>query len=582
MATLNGKEFRIIELEWSSYQNNVIQEVLGSDTVEVQNQGHGSEPVKITAMVRNEKEMDDFQEEFYSNGVLTFIKDPNSGRQYSVYALGNVRRENVSNVILGTGIVFTCMVQLRYPYSESVPLTTYSKDITTQNQEWSADDDSIDIKTDGNVDAVPDIEVIGGFKYDYDEAVDIEYSTPAADIVDLAWDGSNIWSCDENDNIYKHNDDMTVNATYGSPGNSLVGMTWDGTNIWTCDSDLDKIYKHNSDMTVNTTYDSPSGSPTSLAWDGTNIWSSDSGTDKIYKHNANMTVNTEYAAPSTGIFGLTYDGTNFWSSDVASDKIYKHKTDMTVDATYDARSTFPAGLTWDGFNLWSCDSDSNKIYKHNCKLRNDDVDIYNTNDTTVKCRVSDEILYSSSHRINVDGTGVINFDDDFSTTKYSITCHALLNVTYDGVDDELDIADDGYIYWKEYTKFPINGTPTLTSRINITSGTPTIQISTDASTWYDIDTAIVDDVETVYPLDSDGNLSLAGKTMFYYRYDCVKAAAATASIKYFELDINMHTIYAKNPKITKGSSASTFRIDQDPDSGMACTVDLILRHKWWI
>ena len=583
MATLNGAEFKIIEAEWSTYQNNVIQEILGSDTVEVQNQGHGSEPVRIQGMVNNEKEMNDFQEQFYSNGALTFIKDPDSGRQYQVYALGNVRRENITNSLLDQGIIFTCMMQLRYPYSESVDTITRSKSISTQNQEWSADDDSIDIKTEGNVDAVPDIQVVGGYGYDHSLASDIEYTAPSIYPSGLTWDGTNIWSCDaDSDKIYKHNADMTVNTEYAAPSIYPTGLTWDGTNIWSCDASTYKIYKHNADMTVNTTYDSPGSYPRGLAWDGTNIWSCDVGTEKIYKHNTDMTINTSYDSPSTEPRGLTWDGTNIWSCDTASDKIYKHDTDLTVDIEYSAPSTEPRGLTWDGFNLWSCDGASDKIYKHVSKIRNTDIDVYNTADSTVKCSVGNEILYSAIHRINADGTGTIDFDDDFSTTKYESICTTLLNVTLDGVNNELDIADDGYIYWKIDPKFPINGIPILTSRIDIISGTPTIQISTDASTWHDIDTAIVDDVETEYPLDSDGNLSLAGKTLFYFRYDCVKAAAATCSIKYFELDIAMHTIYAKNPKIPKGSSPSTFRIDQDTDSSMVCTVDLIYRNRWWV
>ena len=138
MATLNGAEFKIIEAEWSTYQNNVIQEILGSDTVEVHNQGHGSDPVRIQGMVNNEKEMDDFQEQFYSGGILTLIKAPSSNRQYQVYALGNVKKESIENSGLDTGILFQCLMQLRSPYSESVSTTTLSKIIESNNQEWSA------------------------------------------------------------------------------------------------------------------------------------------------------------------------------------------------------------------------------------------------------------------------------------------------------------------------------------------------------------------------------------------------------------------------------------------------------------
>ena len=211
---------------------------------------------------------------------------------------------------------------------------------------------------------------------------------------------------------------------------------------------------------------------------------------------------------------------------------------------------------------------------------NEDVQVYNTADTSVKSDVANEILESATHRINIDGTGTIDFDDDFTTDRYARTNEGMTNVTHDTGDNELDIADDGYIYWLIDSKGPVTGTPTLTAQINITTGTPTIQISTDASTWYDITTAIVDDVNTIYELDSSG-LHLKGKTLFYWRFDCVKAGAATCSIKSFKLDVNLVTIDFEHPIITADGAASTFRCDQDADSGMNCTVALYYRGRSW-
>jgi len=414
------------------------------------------------------------------------------------------------------------MVQLRYPYSESVPLTTYSKDITTQNQEWSADDDSIDIITDGNVDAVPDIQVTGG--------------VGTSDILDQS---QAVW------------------------GGGWAGQTVSLGQTFTTGSGITNISK------------------VSLSTGGSNY----TGTLKVTIWDS-ISKNIEIVSKSN----IAYTGIQTWFDCVfdtagrleAATQYYMEMTDFTTALNLGKGfgDPYAGGQSYgDGGAEPAHDLMFKTYYNESSNLS---IEVYNTDDTTVKCLIADEILYNATHRINTDGTGSIAFSDNFTTDQWVFTPAGVLNVTQDTTNDELDIADDGYIYWKCDTKFPINGTPTFTSRVNITSGVPTIQISTDASTWYDIDTAIVDDVETVYPLDSDGNLSLAGKTMFYYRYDCVKAAAATVSIKHFELDINMHTIYAKNPKITKGSSASTFRIDQDPDSSMACTVDLILRHKWWI
>lgn len=210
-----------------------------------------------------------------------------------------------------------------------------------------------------------------------------------------------------------------------------------------------------------------------------------------------------------------------------------------------------------------------------------DPEIYNTADTTVKCAVSNDILDGAVHRINADGTGHIDYDDDFTTNKYAYTKSGLLNVTYDTVDDELDIADDGYIFWKCDAKYPITGIPTLTTRVNITTGLPTIQISSDGNTWYDITTAIVDDVETVYDLDSTSlHIKESGLTEFYWRYDCVKGAAAACSIKSLELDVDFVTIDVEHPKIG-ANGVSTFRCDQHADSSMNCIVTLLYRDRSW-
>jgi len=575
MATLNGVEFDIVKKTTTVIHDNNIMDIPGSDTVVQEDLGYSTEPLRIIGHVKNDSEYDDFKEQYYSGGELTLIVDPDSGKQYTVYALRNLTDLDGKMTYPLTDIVFQAIFYMKNPYLKSVTDKTRIKSITANNQEWSADNDGSPLKTDGSVDAVPNIKVTNDVT---PLAVINTYNVPGTYCTDLGWDGSNMWSCDTlADKIYKHNADMTVHTQYNSPGTEPWGVTWDGSNMWSCDNP-GGIYKHNADMSVNTTYAAYTGRR-GLTWDGSNIWSC--GGTSIYKHNADMTINATYNSPGAEPTGLVWDGYNIWSCDNPGGKIYKHNMDATlsVAATYNSPASNPKGLAWDGVNIWSTQSSTDKIYDHYTGPIKD-VQIYNTADTTEKCDVSNDILTAAVHRINIDGTGTVDYDDDFTNAKWGIDS-TFLNLSHDTVNDELDIADDGYIYWKQDTKYPIIGTPTLTSRINITAGTPTIQISTDASTWYDIDTPIADDVETVYPLDSDGNLSLAGKTVFYWRIDCVKAAAATCSVKYFELDINIHTIYAKNPKITKGATASTFRCDQDAASGMNCDVELIFPDRWW-
>ena len=210
-----------------------------------------------------------------------------------------------------------------------------------------------------------------------------------------------------------------------------------------------------------------------------------------------------------------------------------------------------------------------------------DMDVYNIADTTVKCSIINSILEGATHRINVDGTGSVDYDDDFDTDKCLVNNEGMLGITHDSVNDEIDIADDGYIFWKCDTKYPVTGIPTLTACIDNTAATlPTIQISSDGSTWYDITDVVVDNVKTVYELDSS-SLTLDGLSLFYWRFDCSAAAVTQGcSVKNFELDVNMITIDAEHPVIPS-SGVSTVRCDQDDNSGMLCTVTLYYRDRSW-
>ena len=513
MATLNGIEFGILSKTTSIIHDNIITDIPGSDTVVVNDLGYSTEPMTITGHVKNETEFDNFKEQYYSGGALTLIIDTNSGKQYKVFALRNITELDGQRGYPLTDIIFNAFFHMQTPYLESILEVTRSKSITTQNQEWSADDDGIDIATLGNVDAVPDIVVTGG-------ALGTSFTK----------DG------------YEHNDtDATEHSTTST---SYV---------------LKKTYTYSADARIAYRLDT-------VGLDQKNVYGGPSYCySKITYQAASLNGGAE-----TDIQEWTTQSTSYVTRTNSPDIQAADNEDLVVNFYL---KTTDGGLTMYMTNLVSTVQDMTAVGTKN-------VQIFNTADSTVKCDVSNEMNPDMIIRINADGTGTVDYDDDFTTTKY-LDAYFLSGITHDAVNDELDIADDGYIIWKIDCKYPIRGIPTLTARINITAGTPTIQISTDAATWYDIDTAIVDDVETSYPLDNATSLSLAGKTVFYFRFDCVKAGAATCSVKYFELDINIHTVYAKNPKITKGGVASTFRCDQDTNSGLTCEVELAYRTRWW-
>ena len=162
MATLNDVEFGIVHITKTIVHDNNIKEIPGSDTVVQDDLGYSTAPMRITGHVKNESEYDDLKEQYYSGGELTLIVDPDSGRQYTVYAHQNLTDLDGDRTYPLTDIVFQAMFFMKNPYLESVTDKTRTKSITSNNQEWSVDNDSADIKTDGNVDAVPDVQVTGG------------------------------------------------------------------------------------------------------------------------------------------------------------------------------------------------------------------------------------------------------------------------------------------------------------------------------------------------------------------------------------------------------------------------------------
>ena len=517
MATLNGVEFGIVNKTTTVIHDNNVIDIPGSDTVVNDDAGYSTAPMSVTGHVKNESEFDDFKGEFYSGGELILIADPDSGKQYTLYASGNVTELDGDDTYPLTDIVFQCTFFMKYPYLESVLDITRTKTITTNNQEWSSDDDGNPLKTDGNVDAAPDIQITGGA------------------VASTANRESGYSDTNTDATVYSNsNTSFTLEKTYTFTANSHYGWILNtvGMDIESCSS-------------------------------------THTGYGKVTYQAASLNGGSETDVP-----GASWSKINpSYQSFSVTDLDIECAANENLVVRFYLRTS--SGLACARFKNLDCDILADRLDV--CK----ESEVYNTSDSTVKSGVGNEIEPDMIFRINTGGTGTIEYGDDFTTDKYIDANWDVDGDTHDTVNDELDIADDGYLVYKIDTKYPIVGIPPLTSRINITSGTPTIQISSDGTTWYDIDTAIVDDVNTVYPLDSDVNLSLAGKSVFYFRFDCVKAAAATISIKSFELDIDIHTIYAKNPKITRGATASTFRCDQDAESGLNCEILLEYKNRWW-
>jgi hypothetical protein len=203
--------------------------------------------------------------------------------------------------------------------------------------------------------------------------------------------------------------------------------------------------------------------------------------------------------------------------------------------------------------------------------------IYNENNTFVRCELANSMLSGAIHKINRDGTGSVDYTNDFSTDNYLSDAYDYDGVTYDATDEWLELADDSYIYWKVDTKYPIAGIPTLTSQIEVIEGIPTIQISLDGSNWYDIDEGINNNVLTEYNLFNE-YVKFKGRTLIYFRIDCTGIGTNTCIIKNVSIHADMVTTHALMPEIVVGED-NTFVLSQDTGSALNCTVTLDWRDR---
>lgn len=509
-TTINGVVFNMNSLHPVVTHRNIINEELGTDTTFITNTGYSGIVIKITGFETTLEKYDDVIAEFMKPGDQ--ILGYRSGWQLSVHSTQLIPL--LSHGIVDNWFPYELLMVTNTPYRESSSELTKTKTITTNNQEWSADNSSNDIDTDGNVDTKPDIKIIGG-------------------AVGSSYDRVRFGFADTDTTIY-----------------SSAGGAWS----------LKKTYIFSGGLSIKYILDTIG---LDLAEDNHSSIVYGKATYQAVSLNSGVETDVPGGSWSTGSNDFTPFSVSNLNIECAGNELLTVRFYMRCGSTSTMRMR----------NL-----DINVLYykKNICT----DPKIYNISDPSVKLEGCNELDPDAIIYINTDGSGTFEYGDDLSTTKYVDACWAEQNTTYDAVDDELDIADDGYLDYRIDLTHPITGIPVLTSQLNITTGTPTIQISTDGVTWYDIDTAIVDDVDTEYELDSS-SLSLKGLTIFYLRFDCGKAAAATMSIKSFELNLTISYIDIETPLISS-SGVSTFRCDQDSISGLNCEISLIYRHRSWV
>ena len=126
MSTLNGAEFNIIKKRTTTINNIIINPIPGSDETLLKHNGYTTEPMVIMGFVYNEKEYDDFKEQFYSDEELTLIIDEDSGLQYIVRGDRGVYEIDGEDDT-DNNITFIAQFNLKTPYKESVATITRSK-----------------------------------------------------------------------------------------------------------------------------------------------------------------------------------------------------------------------------------------------------------------------------------------------------------------------------------------------------------------------------------------------------------------------------------------------------------------------
>ena len=510
MATINGVAFDMVNLRPVAVHRNSISEQPGSDTNFITDMGYDGLVLRLEGFEETLATYDSVISEFMKSGEQTLVH--RTGWQFKVYSA-----QLTPELIAGFAdnyFPYDLILYTSTPYRESTSETTRSKTITTNNQEWSADDSANDIDTDGSVDAVPDIQITGG-----------AVATTA--------------------NRESGYEDTNTDATVYT--NSNTTWTLEKTHTFTADSHYGWI--------LNTVgMDLQSGS------------SSYTGYGKVSYQAPSLNGGAETDVPGASWSKLNPGYQSFSITDL--DVQCAANENLTVRFYLKSSSGVATA------NFQNLDYDILASRKDVCK----NPQVYNTADTTVKSEVANEIDPDMEIKINVDGTGTLTYADDFSTSKYLDAQWETSGTTYDDPNNELDFGNSEYLTYKIDTKHPITSIPTLTATIDIDTGTPTIKISSDDVTYYDIDSAIVDNVSTVYDLDNASNLSLKGLTTFYFKINC--DGSSTCSLTIFSLSINLVTIDVEHPKIS-ATGVSTYRCDQHADSGLACEISLIYRDRSW-
>ena len=415
--------------------------------------------------------------------------------------------------------------------------TTYSKTITSNNQIWSADDSTQDMVTNGITTVYPDIKIIGS-----SNSTNLDEISPTP-VLEAGFETISGWIYEEYDlGGQVSGGQHSTYATEGIYSYGILNTQTSGTGQW------GKIYRtvnfqnieilrldiRRKKTTLSGGFD---GAFCEIIIDGTTVLQINYGSGAVYD-----------------------TGWNIYDIDVSQ---FEGNNQLELKLTGPTLGYSPEGPQTVYFYV-----DNITCYT---KSKTNTPIIWNTVDPLNKLTIGRHILDGAIHRINFNDSSTIQFSDDFTTTKYKHCDTTSANIIFDNSNSKIDINSDGYLYYKIDCYYDIVGTPILTSQINITSGTPTIQISIDELIWYDIDASIINDIETPYSLINTSSLNLDSDIVFYFRINC--DSSSSCELKSFILDVDIWSTASKDLPLFH-NTINTFQCDQLANSSIDCTIDI--------
>jgi hypothetical protein len=155
MASINSTEINLSNVSISNKFRNVYSGLPGTSTNVIYDIGKDGLTISLSGWVTSESEYSGVAAEFMKSGEQSLVVT--EGWEYKVFCTGIQR--NLTTMV--NYIAWTATVQTEDPYVYSLDETYRTKTITTNNQTWTADDDSNPIQNLQTTTTVPDVEITG-------------------------------------------------------------------------------------------------------------------------------------------------------------------------------------------------------------------------------------------------------------------------------------------------------------------------------------------------------------------------------------------------------------------------------------